>query len=243
MKQLKNLVRIAAKYRVPQYIMSRVINVFIRINPQLRQLSNAQEAYHEYKLPCTISDSTAHLLDEIPSETSSQERRFLYWLFSSIWSGENNVVEIGPFLGGTTRAIALGMQSNSRASMASKLYTFDRFCGYYDITKLKEYLEPLINSKVLQESDLDSVNDSASFSDIFTKIHSNHGYFKQIAMVNLGVPDRPEDLQNTKNEYFKIQDNILVDAVFVDGCKSWFGTKYFMSEVSKNTRAGCIFIF
>jgi len=51
------------------------------------------------KFSLGIDDQTIlSQLDEIPSETSSAERRFLYNFFRKIWTGNKNVLEIGPFL-------------------------------------------------------------------------------------------------------------------------------------------------
>lgn len=44
--------------------------------------------------------------DEIPTETTLGERKFLFNFFAQIWKGHYHVLEIGSFLGGSTRAIA-----------------------------------------------------------------------------------------------------------------------------------------
>ena len=36
---------------------------------------------------------------------------------------------------------------------------------------------------------------------------------------------------------------LMLDGVFVDGCKSWYGTKYFMREISASVLPGSYFIF
>ncbi len=42
---------------------------------------------------------------------------------------------------------------------------------------------------------------------------------------------------------FRLQPGVVFEAVFVDGCKSWYGTKYFMKEIADNMQQGCHFIF
>jgi len=69
-------------------------------------------------------------LDAIPSETTPAERRFLFGFASEMWSGANSLLEVGPFLGGTTRALALGMLANPRRQERCKLFSYDRFTGY-----------------------------------------------------------------------------------------------------------------
>src|SRR5688500_7215482 len=49
-----------------------------------------------------VDDAVGAQLDAIPSETTPGERRFLYHFFSEMWKGQGHVLEVGPFLGGTT---------------------------------------------------------------------------------------------------------------------------------------------
>jgi len=72
---------------------------------------------------------TENKLHEIPSQTSPEERRFLFNYFARFWSGEHDVLEIGPFMGGTTRAIALGMLMNPRNSKAGCILTIALLTG------------------------------------------------------------------------------------------------------------------
>jgi hypothetical protein len=36
---------------------------------------------------------------------------------------------------------------------------------------------------------------------------------------------------------------VRFDAVFVDGCKSWYGTKWFLTEAGRRTAVGCWYVF
>ena len=225
-----------SKRPVPEYLMRLLLRLIGRLNPDLL-FSTLPEQF-----PLAADKSLASQLDEIPSETSPAERRFLYRYFSMLWRGDDDVIEIGPFLGGTTRAIALGMCANPLASPGAKLYTYDRFHGYYDITRLKDCLAPLVMHGLLEQSDLSALNDAAEFMDIFRKIHAPYEYYERIVPVSSELPSRVEDLKDAAR-YFHIGEDIRTEAVFVDGCKSWFGTKHFMSEVSKAARRGATFIF
>lgn len=221
--------------------MRGLINLFVQYNPRLGRIGDSGKT-DCLQCPLTVNKHIAKLLDEIPSETSARERRFLYIFFSTIWSGEKDVIEVGPFLGGTTRAIALGMCANPKVTEKSMLLTFDRFYGYYDLQRLAEYLAPLVSTGVLQQSDIDALGEAAEFMDIFDRLHSGHEYYNRITAFNQQLPDKPEDLHKEKL-FLQIPDNTLSDAVFIDGCKSWFGTKYFMTEVCKAARTGTYFIF
>jgi len=225
-----------AKRPLPEYLMHALVRLVRRLNPDLL-FSTLPEQF-----PLDTDRSLAARLDEIPSETSPAERRFLYRYFSMLWGGDDDVIEIGPFLGGTTRAIALGMCANPLASARAKLYTYDRFHGYYDMHRLKQCLAPLIAYGPLEQSDLIALNDAAEFMDIFRKIHAPHDYYERIVPVSSELPSRADDLKDAAR-YFHMGEHIRTQAVFVDGCKSWFGTKHFMGEVSKAARRGATFIF
>ncbi len=53
-------------------------------------------------------------IDEIPTETTIGERKFLFNFFAQIWRGEYHILEIGSFLGGSTRAICVGDASQPK---------------------------------------------------------------------------------------------------------------------------------
>ena len=141
--------------------------------------------------PLRLTKEIENRLHQIPSQTSPAERRFLYQFFSQLWTGSGDVVEIGPFLGGTTRAIALGMLHNPRRS-DGRLYTFDRFKDYFEVSDLPDYLQPLIDAGELQQSDINRLGKRAPFIDVFRKLHSDSDYFDCVVTCDKGVPDLPE---------------------------------------------------
>lgn len=55
-----------------------------------------------------------------------EERRYLYWLGRSAWQAEGDVVEIGPWLGGSTACLAAGMRASGRV-VAARLKVYDNF--------------------------------------------------------------------------------------------------------------------
>jgi len=238
---MKNIVRRLSKQRFAEKMINASVNLFMRANPEFL-LTISAEWHNAFKLPLDVCESDSNLLDGIPSEATQRERRFLYKFFSTIWSGKNDVIEIGPYLGGTTRAIALGMCNNPNASEKSNLITCDRFRSYHNPSHLVETLKPLIRSGSLKQSDIDGMGESLDFLKIFTKLHEPHAYYSRIRTVDQGVPDRPSDVADS-GSFFRLEEGTLTDAVFIDGCKSWFGTKYFMAEVSKASRVGSFFIF
>lgn len=180
-------------------------------------------------------------LDELPSETTALERRLLWHFFSTIWDGQGDVIEIGPFLGGTSRAIALGMMANCRYQ-GGKLRTFDRFEKYYDEDTLLKFLSPLHSKGLLSTESLTRIGTTASFRKVFDEIHSPFEYGKIIIPYAKPLPDVADDI-GSGTSLFKLPDNCSFSAIFVDGCKSWFGTKSFMKECCPTARPGSFFIF
>jgi hypothetical protein len=63
---------------------------------------------------------------EIPTMISGEEMRYCFWLTSEAWDGRGGVVEIGPWLGGSTWCLAAGMEANPRAG-TGKLHVVDNF--------------------------------------------------------------------------------------------------------------------
>ena len=62
----------------------------------------------------------------IPTMITSEEKSYVYWLTREEWSGVSDVVEVGPWLGGSTWFLASGMEANRHASGA-KLHVIDDF--------------------------------------------------------------------------------------------------------------------
>jgi hypothetical protein len=181
-------------------------------------------------------------LDAIPSETSPAERRFLWSFMANVWSGGRDVLEVGPFLGGTTRALALGMMANPRADKERLLHTFDRFSGYHSRESLLGLTRPLVERGLLTGADLDHLGDRVSFREIFDALHARQPYGSMLRVHDRPLPDTAEQATGA-GEWFRLPEGAEFEVFFVDGCKSWFGTKYFMMECCREARPGSHFIF
>jgi len=180
----------------------------------------------------------------IPSETSGAERALLFNLFSLLWSGKNNVLEVGPFFGGTSRAIALGMLYNKRYQRDSKLYTYDCF-EYATAEYLCELLAPVLERGIISQERYDEIKRKEvlpSFLDVFHEIHQNESYYPLLSVNRGRLPDEANSIHNTP-DLFSLSPTQRFDAVFVDGCKSWFATKYFMKACAPLTNQGSFVIF
>jgi hypothetical protein len=181
-------------------------------------------------------------LSEIPTETSLAERRLLLNLFRDSWDGRGHVVEIGPFLGGTTRAIALGMAQNQRAQPEAGLHTFDRFDAYYSAELLRKTIEPLVRAGLFSAIRADELCCTADFERLFRAIHEPHDYAKLIHLHNSPLPDWPQEI-DVSQALDCLDAHGELGALFIDGCKSWASTHYAMKFLLPRTRVGAPVIF
>lgn len=226
---------------VDYYLGSRYLQSPENLRQQLLQLEAIHNLENRLELFLEIHDADVlQQLREIPSETSENERKLLYNFFSKVWTGTQSVCEIGPFLGGTTRAIALGMIANSQLQPDHKLYTFDQFAGYYTGEELAQYLEPSFQTGLVDERLRQPVLNSGSFLEVFQHLHLNKNYSNLLVVFNQSLPQAKE--LDTKNP-FELPAGVKFNAVFIDGCKSWYSTKYFMSKICEVTQPGTYFLF
>ncbi len=177
----------------------------------------------------------------IPSETTIDERALLRAFFEKMWSGRGHVLEIGPFMGGTTRAIATGMMANPNRSGDSKLCTFDRFGHYKADDGLYDFAYSLVETGQLQEDELRRLCQGGSFLDLFHAIHDDTDYGDLIVTTAGELRDAPAAV--VQGDTLELPEGFVCDAVFIDGCKSWYGTKEFAMNVLPHLNPGCPLIF
>jgi hypothetical protein len=170
------------------------------------------------------------------------ERVLLYNLLARVWSGQGNVLEIGPFLGGTTRAMALGMLQNPKRDPGARLYTYDKFEKYYNREELLSALDHLFQKGILPEEVKDQIRRSDNFLEIFQLLHKDREYYPLIRP-RVGVLPNTKDEVGRLERIFALDKGQEFDLVFVDGCKGWYPTKYFMLELAAHTEPGTYFIF
>lgn len=180
-------------------------------------------------------------LSEFPTETTLGERKLLLNLFLNYWDGQDHVLEVGPFLGGTSRAIATGMLHSTNRQEGVKLFTYDKFRDYYQPQQLLDTLAPLFAAGTLGETEKQAILNRNSFKEVYELLHSHHDY-GQLIVAEAGVlPDDPA--APLASDAFALPDDRTYSAVFVDGAKSWYGTKVFMAEALARTRPGSLHIF
>lgn len=235
--QLDTILRNLAQVNFVKPLVTWFISKYLQLNPDI-----AAVVRREFHINMVVDEKTRLLLDEIPTETKLDERFFLYWFFRNIWDGQTDVVEIGPFLGGSTRSIALGMLANARRNKNARLYTYDRFDDYYPADRLKAIVRPLLDSGKLRGHEFVSSQSPRRFKEIFDSIHDGQVYTPLIKSFSAELPDSPDDTSLIDN-LLTLPDHVQSGAIFIDGCKSWFGTKWFMKESAKVTTIGSYLIF
>lgn len=175
-----------------------------------------------------IDAETQKQLDEIYSETAPRERYFLYNFFKKLWRGKGCVVEVGAFLGGTTRAICLGMHSNPKA-LSPRFVTIDQFENYHRPHKLEEKASTLLTKYADDEGTISDIR-KGNWLRLFEAIHKRDKYGSFIEILKGVLPDKKEEIMSDEVcVFFKDVDYISV--LFVDGCKSWYSTKTLMKAV------------
>jgi SAM-dependent methyltransferase len=193
-------------------------------------------------IPSVFSARVEKFLNEIPSETSLAERKYLFNLFANQWDGQGTIVEVGPFLGGTTRAIAAGMAANTRRSLRAALHTFDRFDDYYSAERLRTTIEPMVRGGSFTAGQADDLCRGADFERLFAAIHSPHDYGRLVHLHNSPLPDLPDDVAGSASLDSLVAKGEL-GALFIDGCKSWASTHYAMKFLLPRLRVGAPVIF
>ena len=239
---LKSLLANTLKIKPVKNGFVSTVNSLISCSATLKCALLARIAPAGMKVCLEADEKIEKHLDDIPSECSQSERRYLYKFFRHIWSGVGQVVEIGPFLGGSSRAIALGMIDNPRTSPDSRLLTFDRFGHYYGAEALRSFLQPLVKTGLISKKQLDDLGDNVNFFEIYKTIHANSPYSRILLPIDLCVPDSKEQLEEG-GQFLDFAEGTTSDAVFIDGCKSWFGTKYFMRKALGISRPGTWYLF
>jgi hypothetical protein len=180
-------------------------------------------------------------LNQLPSAASANERRFLLRFAAHLWDGDGDVFENGPLLGGTTRGLALGMLANPNRREHALLHTFDWFSA--EEGDLPPVWEQMIAAGWITQADYDQMVRSGSFQAVFDKLHSGQDYSPLVRSHEAYLPGHPGEEAPGGRRIFTPPEDRQYDLVFVDGCKSWYGTKYWALQICDKVRPGSHFIF
>jgi hypothetical protein len=162
------------------------------------------------------------LPSHIPTMITREEIRYLRWLTEALWDDSGHVVEMGPWLGGSTFCLAAGMRARVPAAQ-HKLHVFDSF-------EWREFMS--------ERSPLKIAN-GASFEAHFRE---NLAPFAELIVSKCAVlPDELPATDASLAEYrqAETQDQTRftwrdgpIQLLFVDGAKSWTGMRQLLLETA-----------
>lgn len=165
----------------------------------------------------------------LPTMISLEEKRYLYWLGRNVWTGKGAIVEIGPWLGGSTYCLASGMRANPTAR-GPKLHVYDSFEWRSFMSKRA----PL------------PLREGESFLPYF--MGNLEPFAQDLEVVRCVLPDEalPQDrlamgVRHTEvspEELFHWGGDERIEILFIDGAKSWSGMLHLLSETAPSLIPG-----
>ena len=160
----------------------------------------------------------------VPTMLADEEKRYLFWLGQHEWSGVGTVVEIGPWLGGSTVCLAAGMRASGHA-VRGKLHAVDNFL-WREFMATRAPL-PLVPGD--------------SFEPFF--LRNMVGYTDLVVSHARALPDETiegdADAGATRFSAEKpvapfdgLPGGEAVEVLFIDGAKSWRGMRHLLLTLS-----------
>lgn len=159
----------------------------------------------------------------IPTMITPEEMHYLYWLTSELWSGGGDVVEVGPWLGGSSWQLAAGMATNPRAEPDRRLHVIDNFRW-----------RPFMADRAA----LDLAPD-ASFRQFFEQNLARWG--ELVVVHEAALPDDdsarladPDGVRTSDDDVAIFSADSLpgrLSIVFVDGAKSWQALRHLFEQL------------
>ena len=156
---------------------------------------------------------------------SREEQQYLYWLTSSRWTGAGVVVEMGPWLGGSTLCLAAGIEaSEHRHRFATPLHTFDNF----------------IWREFMAGPGRPDLGVGESFEGEFRA--NLRAYEGTLSIHVASLPDDAQpgdpaaqgtrDLDRSAGAPLRWDPAVPVEILFIDGAKSWEGMRHLLGELA-----------
>lgn len=178
-----------------------------------------------------LNEDIGNKILEIPSATTYAERQLALHYLAAIWDGTGNVFENGPLLGGSTRALALGMQYNEKREKDSLLWTYDWFSLNQPLDLPDDVWDILIADGLLTREEVDSAHRGGTFLGLFESLHKDESYASLLRPHVGYLPGHRDEKAPDGAWTFEAPDREFGIA-YIDGCKSWYGTKFWFQQIA-----------
>jgi len=165
---------------------------------------------------------------------ATEEKKYLFWLGKSVWSGRGLVVEIGPWLGGSTVSMAAGMRASGHDARA-RLHAVDNYRWRTFMAARAEL--PLRAGDSFEPHFLANLS---AYSDIVV----SHA----LALPDETVAGDREagDKRATDAEAVPAFDGLPgdgpIEILFIDGAKSWRGMRHLLITLAHRLEPGALLV-
>ncbi len=177
-------------------------------------------------------------LDGIPTATTVLERRFLLRYVAYFWDGQGDVFENGPLLGGTTRALAFGMLAHADRDKDTLLHTHDWFSSRVELDLPPGTFEQMAARGTISGQIKREMEASGSFQALYDSLHAGQDYSPLVRSYEAYLPGHRGDVPAHGETVFEPPPGRAFSIVFVDGCKSWYGTRHWIERMCDRIPAG-----
>jgi hypothetical protein len=190
-----------------------------------------------------MNEEVVARLNELPSATTPAERQFALHYTAAYWDGKGDVFENGPLLGGATRALGMGMMFNEKRHPDSLLQTYDWWSSHEALDVSTEDIKALVSRLDTDEATtVWRAFVDGSFLPLFESIHRYQDYGDLVAPHVGYLPGHRGDTASDSAATFQAPDREF-GLAFIDGCKSWYGTKHWFCEMAPHFRPGTSILF
>lgn len=176
-------------------------------------------------------------LDGIPTMVTQRELRLLANLFASV-PVAGDILEIGCYLGGSTAAIASGLDA---AGAPNRLYVLDSF-AWSDpdfVADLGRDVEALQVRYPLSPIALEATR-RGDWHLAFNEVHRTRPYYRRLCVRKALIPYASADVFDMPRY---VPPGTKLGAVFIDGFKSWESTYSAMKALIPYVVDGALLIF
>ena len=163
----------------------------------------------------------------VPTMITREEQKYLHWLTRWHWRGDGVVLEVGPWLGGSTICLAAGIAASEHREKISKpLYVVDNF-------RWRPFMASRASLPILPDQ---------SFEPFFRRYTARFEELIVVQQASLPDDDLPQDRDASQvrdvappiASRFRWKSEKPIEILFVDGAKSWDGLLHLLKEVSSD---------